>query len=95
MLSRNFADIPYVLFFLRFYTSPNELLKFELGRFNAPKESPKFFEKFAELTQRPMGSIPNNTFMIVSVPIGTNAKSEAIMQTDVSCQKGNGKMSFE
>ena len=79
-----------------FYSAPHEIFSFKSGQFRiSPQSSRVFEETFAILTKRPVGNLPERTFLFVDVPRGANGNSAAVLKSDVRCQKNDGRLSFD
>uniref|UniRef100_A0A7E4W3F3 MAM domain-containing protein n=1 Tax=Panagrellus redivivus TaxID=6233 RepID=A0A7E4W3F3_PANRE len=81
-------------FVCRFYASPHELLTLQVGQFRSPGNR-IFEETFAILSHRPVGNYPERSFLFVYAPEGTNPDAAAVLRTDISCQNGDARLSFD
>ncbi|KAI6237325.1 hypothetical protein M3Y95_00253200 [Aphelenchoides besseyi] len=85
----------------RFYTASDETLRFRRGKFahhsiqNRSSQFGRFDESFAVITRRPLGSIPDGDFILISEPFGNTPDAAAVLQSDIRCQVGNGDLSFD
>ncbi|KAI6199142.1 hypothetical protein M3Y96_00594900 [Aphelenchoides besseyi] len=85
----------------RFYTASDETLRFRRGTFahhsiqNRSSQFGRFDESFAVITRRPLGSIPEGDFILISEPFGNTPDAAAVLQSDIRCQVGNGDLSFD
>uniref|UniRef100_A0A914QJW6 Uncharacterized protein n=1 Tax=Panagrolaimus davidi TaxID=227884 RepID=A0A914QJW6_9BILA len=87
-------------FICRFYSSPEEMIPFKSGQFRVDPKTNKLFEQtFSSLIKRPIGIFPEGSFVYLDIKedsrMHSSSAAAAILKTDILCQNGDGKLSFD